>query len=258
MDLNDLNKTQLVLLALLVSFVTSIATGIVTVSLMEKAPESVTRTINRVVTQTIEKVNVIKEEVPAQVVLTVPPSEEDLIAKAAEKNFGTVKIRLGGDGSVVAVGMPVTPEGIMVSDITLFGEGIEYFVVYPDGKQFPLKLARLDNAGFSFFSPVFTSTTTEAVYRGNYVGLGDSNSVRLGQTILLFADDGLVKGFISWVGKSKDTVTFFKINLPISSQNTGNPIVTLKGEVVGMTFIKDGVKGVLPSNVIKDSLATIK
>ena len=38
MDLEHLNKTQIILLTLLVSFVTSIATGIVTVSLLAQAP----------------------------------------------------------------------------------------------------------------------------------------------------------------------------------------------------------------------------
>jgi len=56
MDVKDLNKPQLILLAILLSFVTSIATGITTVTLMEQAPSSVTVPINRIVRQTVEKV----------------------------------------------------------------------------------------------------------------------------------------------------------------------------------------------------------
>ncbi len=56
MDIKELNKTQLLLLAILLSFVTSLATGITTVSLMEQAPKSVTIPINRIVKQTVEKV----------------------------------------------------------------------------------------------------------------------------------------------------------------------------------------------------------
>lgn len=56
MDVKDLNKSQLILLAILLSFVISIATGITTVTLMEQAPSSVTIPITKVVRETVEKV----------------------------------------------------------------------------------------------------------------------------------------------------------------------------------------------------------
>ncbi|MEK7588849.1 MAG: hypothetical protein AAB438_03455 [Patescibacteria group bacterium] len=61
MDIKDLNKPQLILLAILLSFVTSIATGITTVTLMEQAPQSITVPINRVVRQTVEKIVPVQE-----------------------------------------------------------------------------------------------------------------------------------------------------------------------------------------------------
>lgn len=60
MDIKDLNKTQLILLTLLITFVVSIATGIVTVTLMNQMPKSATQTINNVIQRTIEKVNTIQ------------------------------------------------------------------------------------------------------------------------------------------------------------------------------------------------------
>lgn len=60
MDIKELDKKQLVLLTLLITFVVSIATGIVTVSLMNQAPKSVPQTINNVIQRTIEKVTTVE------------------------------------------------------------------------------------------------------------------------------------------------------------------------------------------------------
>lgn len=56
MDIKDLNKSQLILLAVLLSFITSIATGITTVTLMQQAPASVTVPVTRIVRETVEKI----------------------------------------------------------------------------------------------------------------------------------------------------------------------------------------------------------
>ncbi len=61
MDINELNKKQLVLLTLLITFVVSIGTGIVTVSLMKQVPPTVPQTINNVIQRTIEKVTTVEQ-----------------------------------------------------------------------------------------------------------------------------------------------------------------------------------------------------
>ena len=81
MELEKLNKSQIVLLTLLVSFMTSIATGIVTVSLMQQAPPEITETVSRVVEHTVEKVvpgQTAAVAVP-QTIKTVVVKESDLI-----------------------------------------------------------------------------------------------------------------------------------------------------------------------------------
>jgi hypothetical protein len=57
MDIKDLNKSQMILLTLLICFVVSIATGIVTISLMQKMPQTVPQTINRIIERTIQNVS---------------------------------------------------------------------------------------------------------------------------------------------------------------------------------------------------------
>lgn len=87
MDLEHLTKKQIILLTLLVSFVTSIATGIVSVSLMQQMPAPVTQTINRVVERTLERV--VEKKTDAQGVVTtkektVVVKETDLISAAVQ------------------------------------------------------------------------------------------------------------------------------------------------------------------------------
>lgn len=123
MDIKELNKTQLILLTLLITFVVSIATGIITVSLMQQAPKSVPTTINNVIQRTIEKVTTV--EAPQA------PSKSDTATKESEKTFGdgdaTVSIysviEVPKDPGPGAVPPPVEPkalgQGIIISDMGL-------------------------------------------------------------------------------------------------------------------------------------------
>ena len=101
--MEDLNKNQLILLTLLVSFVTSIATGIITVSLLQEAPPVVTQTINRVIERTIEQV-VPESEGGGTVTreVTVVVTEEDQVIDAISKNAKSVVRVVRSDAQEVA------------------------------------------------------------------------------------------------------------------------------------------------------------
>lgn len=62
MDLEHLTKTQIVLLGLLISFVTSMATAIFTVALVNQAPPPITNTINRVVERIVDPMGLNDEK----------------------------------------------------------------------------------------------------------------------------------------------------------------------------------------------------
>jgi hypothetical protein len=94
MDIKDLNKSQLILLAVLLSFITSIATGITTVTLMQQAPASVTVPVTRIVRETVEKV------VPAEIVSrqdALSPEEKKLLADLKAIKPLTVTLYLKGE-----------------------------------------------------------------------------------------------------------------------------------------------------------------
>ena len=136
MDIKDLNKSQLILLAVLLSFVTSIATGITTVTLMERAPQSVTVPLTQVIRETVEKI------VPAKVPNTpTPPALSDdqkklleelkaikpltvtliLKGETEDKVLGT-GLFLGDNKVVVASLIPVPKEGEVYIVRSVLGE----------------------------------------------------------------------------------------------------------------------------------------
>ena len=102
MNIDDLSKSQLLLLTLLVNFVMSIATGIVTVSLMQQAPPAIAQTVNRIVEHTIETVATTtpKGQTAAVAVVqkTVVVNDTELVAEAI-KNFTPSVVRIYTDGT---------------------------------------------------------------------------------------------------------------------------------------------------------------
>src|SRR5665811_848691 len=124
MDIKDLNKTQLILLALLLSFVASIATSITTVTLMQQAPPSITMPINRVIQQTVEKIQQVEGKTTVQTVIV---KEEDLVVDAIAKNqtaiFYVTREMIDDSGKLIefSVGkaFAVNTEGTLVADATL-------------------------------------------------------------------------------------------------------------------------------------------
>lgn len=127
--MQDLNKQQVVLLCLLVSFVTSIATGITVVSLLDQSPQPVTQTINRVVERTVEKVIEQVENPTAtsrpveRIVETVVVNQEDLTVEAVEKNAKYLVRLYGydrfGNRKPAGLGIVVSNEGVVVTDDTV-------------------------------------------------------------------------------------------------------------------------------------------
>ena len=115
MDIKELNKTQLILLTLLITFVVSIATGIITVSLMQQAPKSVPQTINSVIQRTIEKVTTV----PVETIPTTPTDGKE----STLFGDGDAIVSIYSIPDVVPVTTPTTTP-ISVDEPKALGQGI--------------------------------------------------------------------------------------------------------------------------------------
>lgn len=234
--MEDLNKHQLVLLTLLVSFVTSIATGIITYTLLQEAPVEVTQNINRVVERTIEKVAPTEggKEVVREVQVV---TEEDLVLKSIEKSAKSI-VRLktvGINGTEVFAGLGiVVADGVVVTDSKSITSGLTYTLVFQDGKEYNASKTHTEN-GFVFIK-VGKPANEKYVYYP--AALGSADALKLGQTVI--AVSGRVTNTVS-LGRvsqiqTSESGSISKIITDINKARSqfGSPLLNLNGEVVGI------------------------
>lgn len=141
MDVKDLNKSQLILLAILLSFVVSIATGITTVTLMERAPKSVTVPITHIVEQTVDKIAPASSKQNNVQVLSDEQKKllEDL--KAIKPLTVTMFLKGEKEDKVLGTGLFLGDNRIVIASVVDEPkEGEEYIVRSVLGEQRVLKL----------------------------------------------------------------------------------------------------------------------
>lgn len=252
MDIEHLNKTQIVLLTLLVSFVTSIATGIATVSLIEKAPTDVTRIISRIVEQPIETILPGEKEVITQ---TVVVQESDLIAQAiAAVRPSVVRIYQNGSSDPVflAYGIIVDAQGTILTDATTVKEKKRYAVTLNDGTQVAVN-AGAASGGFVSLTPDFEPGATVPVF--SPATQASFSNLTLGQTVVALGNSNgsfsVSPGIISEIvlpASNTDTRGFVRTTVTSNNIVSGSPLMTVEGALVGVSYqTETGLfRGLLP------------
>jgi S1-C subfamily serine protease len=255
MDIKDLNKSQLILLAVLLSFITSIATGITTVTLMQQAPASFTVPVNRVIQQTVEKIQQIEGKTITQ---TVVVKEEDLVVDAIAKNrsatFSITKDGLNADftpGEISAGrGFAVSTNGIIVADALLVPNQTTYYVKNDSGK-FRADFISTDKAGFSFLKiaasvngadkekPVFTVPI-----------FGDLEKMKIGQQVLVVGNT-VTSSIFEGLNANKN------IDLTVAKTNAGGLVLDLDGNALGIALSPDAATSFVSIKTINDALAPL-
>lgn len=253
MNIEHLTKSQIILLTLFVSFVSSMATGIVVVTLMQQAPTPITQSITNVVERTIEKVAPTIVEKPSKPVVV---KDEDLVVAAIERNDkSVVAFRMAGDDGAMhaaGVGAIVSPDGLVVTDKKNFGGGILMTTV--GGVQYALQMVSSNSSRSLVLArlvPVAASTSTPATFTP--VTLGDASTLKVGQTALVLGGrdgktvtPGIVTALETHMVTAKNAKAETKIldSISISQRvggsSNGAPIITLEGVVVGFVSVDEG------------------
>lgn len=250
MDMEELNKSQIVMLTLLVSFVTSLATGIVTVSLMDQAPPTVTQTINRVVERTVERV-VPNETQTATVITrerTVVVKESELIAEAVGRVTPSLVsvygiTEEGEAGDFISRGAIAAPE-LVVTTVNSVSVDSEFLIRLSDGRVVLGTAVAVDSAN-SLVVLAYTADKDEPISPAAFV----TSPPSLGQTIVALTGsdrvkiaNGIVTGFSALAesadnsdsAKSKTPEQMFETNISASSLVRGSIIINTDGAVIGI------------------------
>lgn len=268
--MEHLTKAQIVLLTLFVSFVASMATGVVVVTLMEQAPGPVNQTITNVVERTIEKITPTFIEKPGKTVIV---KDEDLVVAAIENNSKSVlALRTtteAGDVLANGVGTIVSKDGLVVTDSANFNQGLLTTTI--NGVQYRVEfIARNSESGLGIGKLAPVSATSTPPF--DAVSLGDVSLLKLGQTALVIGgrdgktiSTGLITNLDMRTITDKETKEETKIlsNIGIStkfsSTSNGAPIINLDGSVVGFLSINEvagtqsGIPGIEARSLIEEA-----
>ena len=247
MNIEDLNKTQLLLLTLLVNFVTSIATGVLTVSLLDETAPTVTQTVNRIVERTVESV----AEAPANIPAIIPPKdvpaspvatdEERRTAAVSATAARTVEIYKNTSGKLFLGAGTYLPKSKAVVTTASATLPSDVAISFPDGKMVEASKSR-SGSGLVIYGFADTAVLPAAPA----TNLAFTKDLAQGQTAIgLAADKSAVFGMVTKVEPTGITAT-------VSGVPSGASIVSLGGTIIG---ISQGTSTFIPAELVNALLS---
>ncbi len=223
MNIEELSKSQLILLTVLVNFVMSVATGILTVSLLDQAPPFVTQTVNRVVERTIETVASVA---PAAVIQAPAPSNQDLVTAAigadAIRAVAIYSAESGTSTPAIAIGT-FLPKARVIATAAQGALTKEAIIEFTNGSYVSASLLR-QGGGVAICGlaegAVLPKITAPVLIA--------ANSLKLGETVLAVGTDGsAATGIVAYVNDAG-------IRTTLPNMGTGSAVVDLSGNLVGL------------------------
>ncbi len=243
MNMEELSKSQIVLLTLLVSFVTSIATGIVTVSLMDQAPPAVAQTVNRIIERTVEKVTPAGLAAATAVTTekTVIVKESDLISQALVRaNPSIVRLFTTSTDTpaFLALGVVMDASGTIVSDADIFKEGDVAVAELASGSRIRVALTSQDPASAIAYFASASTTTEGKTPVWNPIAISGTHPA-LGATVIALAGKSTARvaaGIITTLIASAEEggPQVIDTDVSVDSVLPGSPLITTEGNLLGL------------------------
>ena len=275
--MDNLTKNQLIMLVLLVSFVTSLVTGIVTVSLVNQTPAPFTQTINRVIEKMVPTGNKQQQAAPLPTPLTreeaivkvVRDISSSVVSVVATKDlpvieeyfispfpdlFPDVQIpqyrQRGTEKKQVSsgTGFFISKDGLLLTNKHVVEDTTaDYSIVMNDGRKLDAKVLARDP---------FQDVAILKIEGKDFVPIptGDSNSLNVGQTVIAIGNalgefrNTVSVGIISGLHRSvtaqgsasgpEELEELIQTDAAINPGNSGGPLLDLSGKVVGINVAR--------------------
>lgn len=296
--MEDLTKSQLVLLFILISIFVAFTTAITTAALFEQSPGGVTETIQRVVekatghgtTTEMQTVHVITEEQQlVDVVRRASPAVVSIVASkdlpilqecyTAPSNdifgqfFPELQIpqlcKKGTEKKQVSAGTGfiVRQDGMIVSNKHVVQDkDAEYTVILNDKRKLSAKVLVRDPLEDVAILKVDASGLPA-------LQIGDSNTLQLGQRVIAIGNAlgefqntisvGVVSGLRrTIVADGEELRSLIQTDAAINPGNSGGPLLNLEGKVVGVnTAVAQGAQNIgfaLPVAVVSRDIGQVE
>jgi S1-C subfamily serine protease len=246
MDIEELTKSQIFLLTLLTSFVTSMATGIVTVALMDQGPLTITQSVSRVIQSTIQQApQPDKKSQPVAAAVAVPlkpptpSSQEPALSEVVRSVLPSIG-KLSSTGSThdfLGFGIVLDAQGTIVADYNAFGPERRYaYLALQDGTQLKMVVFANDAKDGLIFLTTDEATTTQ------FTPLAlAKDSAAIGDTVVgIFGKTAprISSGLIVAISNSDPTqVPIITTDLNASLIDSGAPVIARNGALVGISTI---------------------
>jgi serine protease Do len=316
--MENLTKTQFIFLVILVSFVTALFTGIVTVTLMSQAPPPITQTINRVIEKVAPGLANMAET--TQTAFNAVANQEDLVVNAVQKvSSAVVSVIATKDLPVFeqyyvnpfsqdeffkqfippellpnlqipqyrqkgteerqvssGTGFFVSSDGLIATNKHVVEDKeAKYSIIVNDGRKLNAEVLARDP-----LQDIAILKVNDVPANGyNSVPLGDSNGLKVGQTVIAIGNalgefqntvslgviSGLHRNIVAGglLGGGEEVLSeLIQTDAAINSGNSGGPLLNLRGEAIGInTAMAQGAENIgfsLPINLVKKDIADVK
>lgn len=202
----------------------------------------------------------------------LPPEFRDFFGDSGSRfsrpcdNGKTEKKEIGGGSGFI-----VTEDGLIVTNKHVVSdEKAEYTVITTDGKKYPAKVLARDPAQDIAIIKINQTGLTPAK-------LGDSNSVKLGQTAIAIGNalaefqntvsvgviSGLSRNIVASGNRMSEAIdNLFQTDAAINPGNSGGPLLNLKGEVIGINVaVAQGAQNIgftIPINQAKRDINSVR